>query len=79
MKGDGSSTHPEAKEAELLPELRLKDWFVIKCKQLEEWRWEEVLVLLADASCVNDDVINDINKWIKPNVKSLKGILACGR
>ncbi|KAI6043301.1 hypothetical protein EDC04DRAFT_2891150 [Pisolithus marmoratus] len=99
-KGDGSGSHHEAKKAELLLELKLKDglpsdfklaaaggqhrlyalakWYDIKCKQLDEWKWEEALVLLEDADTISKDVINNLNKRIKPNMKTLEGVLACG-
>ncbi|KAI6038247.1 hypothetical protein EDC04DRAFT_2604162 [Pisolithus marmoratus] len=56
----------------------LVKWYDIKCKQLEEWKWEEASVLSEDAATISEDVIDDLNKRIKPNVKTLEGVLACG-
>ncbi|KAI5988914.1 hypothetical protein EDC04DRAFT_2912354 [Pisolithus marmoratus] len=83
-KGDGSGSHHEAKKAELLPELKLKDglpsdfklaaaggqhrlyalaeWYDIKRKQLDEWKWEEASVLSEDAGTISEDVIDDLNQ-----------------
>ncbi|KAI5996059.1 hypothetical protein EDC04DRAFT_2612935 [Pisolithus marmoratus] len=46
--------------------------------QLDEWKREEVSVLSEDADTISEDVIDDLNKRIKPNVKTLEGVLACG-
>ncbi|KAI6041840.1 hypothetical protein EDC04DRAFT_2892537 [Pisolithus marmoratus] len=50
----------------------LAKWYDIKCKQLDEWKWEEASVLSEDAGTISEDVIDDLNKRIKPNVKTLE-------
>ncbi|KAI6038226.1 hypothetical protein EDC04DRAFT_2896739 [Pisolithus marmoratus] len=56
----------------------LAEWYDIKRKQPDKWKWEEVSVLSEDADTISKEVINDLNKRIKPNVKTLEGVLACG-